>query len=464
MSLTRRTTLRLTLFGTPLLANCGGSNTDPLRRRVDTVVVGAGLAGLVAARELRAAGQDVVIVEARDRVGGRVYASPSAGGHVIEGGGQWAGPTQTALLELADELGIETYPATHEGDVSIVFADMQFTEPNSSEPSNPVARQEYRDAIAAIDREMLRVPRDAPWDAPAELDQVSAMEWLSERVTHSEAIEALEFEVASFLSASLEEISLAWFLFYVHSGGGWAALTDDAQMLRFRGGAFAIADALATSMVDCIELSAPVEAIEQDDAGVWVQTARGPIACDRCIVAMMPRDVERIAFTPALPDSRTQLQRAWVGRAGAKISVVYDRPFWRDRGLSGQGFHVGRNLLTFDNSDPDREEGTLLVFADLDDLPMFESMRQTEIANRLAQLFGEEARAVREYHETDWDDQEWTAGCVSALPPGVLTEFGTALREPVGRIHWAGTETATQWNGYMDGAVRSGKRVAREIT
>jgi monoamine oxidase len=257
---------------------------------------------------------------------------------------------------------------------------------------------------------------------------------------------------------------MLWFLTIVNSAGGLRRLSDvsgGAQEARFVGGAQAISSAIAEELGDRIKLEAPVTRITSSTSSVEVESGGKSIDAQIAIVAMMPGDAERIRFSPELPAQRRELQSRWVASAGAKATVRYSGPFWRDQGLSGTAFSSDHAVgFVIDITPPDQPEGWVAIF--LDHLPPGRTPRDV-IIEGLTLLFGPRAADPLSVDVHDWSADPWTAGCVSALPPGVLTALGDALRAPVGRIHWAGTETADRWIGYMDGAVRSGQRVASEV-
>jgi monoamine oxidase len=195
-----------------------------------------------------------------------------------------------------------------------------------------------------------------------------------------------------------------------------------------------------------------------------VESAAGRVVARQVIVAMMPADVQRIAFDPPLPASRARLQQQWGTGSGMKVHLQYPTPFWRSQGLAGQAFSTGTlTQFTFDASPPDALSGVLLVFVDEQRVPRNPLQRRLAIVAEIAATFGPAAAAPIGYLEQNWSLQAWTAGCVSPLPPGLISRDGPSLREPLGRLHWAGTETAEVWNGYMDGAVRAGQRAAQAV-
>jgi monoamine oxidase len=152
-----------------------------------------------------------------------------------------------------------------------------------------------------------------------------------------------------------------------------------------------------------------------------------------------------------------------------KAHCVYDHPFWREDGLSGQVTSSGEMVqFTFDNSPESGTPGVLVAFIEGDAGRQWgratAADRRQAVLACLAKYFGPRAAEPREYLERAWQDEEYTRGCYGGLmPPGAWTSYGAALREPIGRIHWAGTETAAVWSGYIDGAVRSGERAALEV-
>ncbi len=433
---------------------------DKMSRTVDVVIIGAGLAGLTAAAELRKAGRSVCVVEARERVGGRTLDYSIGGGHVVEGGGQWIGSTQTEILALARQLGIESFPTYTQGKIVLHFNGVRFSVDNLDE-SHAVSAAKYR-----LDQMALTVPLNTPWTAAqaTEWDNLSVADWLTGNVNNVEVRQSIELEIQSFLPAPAQDISLLYFLFYVHSAGGLQALNSGAQEFRFKGGPQALSKKLAQLLDDDLVLDSPVSEIVQTSTAVKVFSRRASITARKVVVAMMPADIQRIRFSPALPQQRRVLNAEWQGAAGFKVNVIYSKPFWRTQGLSGFALSdSGPVSSTFDNSPPDAARGVLLGFVEKSAAAADADTRRRDILKALARLFGREALAPQSYIEMDWSKERWTGGCVSILGPNVLTQHGAVLRQPFQRVHWAGTETSDVWNGYMEGAVRSGKRVAIEL-
>ena len=443
-------------------------------RQTDVVIVGAGLAGLAAARTLTAAGVDVIVLEARERVGGRVYTRPAGDGTLLDLGAQWIGPTQQRIAALAEAVGAETFPTYVDG-MNIEYRDGQRATYAGAIPMNdPVATMETVETLLELNLMAQDVPLDAPWTAEraAEWDAQTVASWMEAHVSSPIARMWLTLGVQAVFSAEPRDLSLLHFLFYVHSGGSLNELisvTRGAQERRFREGAQSIADRVAAQLGARVILNAPVHTIAQDDQGVRVESDGVTVTGNYAIIAIPPTLAGRLCYRPKLPAHRDQLtQRVPMGTV-IKVQCLYATPFWRDDGLSGQvASDSGIVRVTFDNSPESGSPGVLLSFIEGDEGRVWgrRSMdeRRAAVLECLVRYFGDKAAAPLEYVEQNWAEEEYTRGCYAGyLPPGVMTMYGDALREPIGRLHWAGTETGTVWNGYMDGAVQSGERAAAEV-
>jgi monoamine oxidase len=446
----------------------------PGRPEVDVIVVGAGLAGLVAARQLVAAGRSVLVIEARDRVGGRTVNASIGAGKVTEMGGQWVGPTQERLLALASELGVETFPTYHEGrnllDLRGKIRRYKGTIPRLA----PHVLFDIDRARRKVRRAAERVPADAPWSAPKaeELDSKTLATWIRKAARTKKARSLLEIAIGTVMGTGTAEPSALWMLSYVSSAGGFDALIDvegGAQQDRFVGGSQRISQRLAEELAEAVVLAAPVRRIAQDGAGIDVDADGLQARAQRAIVTVPPPLAARISFAPSLGGRRDQLTQRMAHGALTKCAAVYSEPFWRAEGLSGQAVSdSGPVTTTFDNSPPDGSPGILLGFITgaeaVRHARRSEADRRRVVLECFERLFGEQAAKPGIYLETAWAEEEWSrGGPVFSFAPGALVHCGEALRQPAGRIHWAGAETATVWCGYMDGAVRSGERAAEEV-
>lgn len=444
-------------------------------RAADVAVVGAGFAGLAAADRLRAAGASVVVLEARDRVGGRVCNDALDDGTPIDVGGQWVGPTQHRALALIERFGLRTFPTHATGDSLLERRNGQLVRYRGNIPRiNPVVLADVGQAQARLDAMAKRVPLSAPWTAARaeRWDGMTFATWLRRNVATREARDLLALAVAAVWACEPQDLSLLHLLFYTHSGGRFDDLigtAGGAQEQRVVGGTVQMTERLAEALGDAVVLGAPVRRIAADDDGVTVTADGTTVRAARVIVALAPTLAARIDYAPALPAARDQLtQRVPMGSV-IKCMAVYDEPFWREDGLSGQAASVeGPARVVFDNTPADGGPGVLLGFLEGRHArtlsPATGAERRDAVVGTFARLFGARAGRPRSYLERDWSLEPWSRGCYGGkLGPGAWTGFGPALRAPVGRVHWAGTETAERWSGYIDGAISSGEREADAV-
>jgi monoamine oxidase len=458
----------------------------------DVAIVGAGLAGLVAARQLAAAGVRPLVVEARDRVGGRVLNEEIGDGKVVEVGGQWIGPTQDRIAALAAELGVGTFPTYDAGRHVIEMRGRRATFAGSftdaglglvrdlSEAISPLALADFEQARVRLDRMARQVPLEAPWEAPkARLwDGQTFATWVRRNTGTAAARSLFELATEAVWAAEPADVSLLHVLFYTRSGGGFNSLVGTgggAQQDRFHGGSQRIALLLAEQLgSERVRLGSPVRRVEHGEAGVVVHAAGGSggslsVRARRGVLALPPTLAGRIDYDPPLPALRDQLTQRMPQGSVIKTMAIYEEPFWRSDGLSGQATSdVGPARVLFDNSPPDGRPGVLLGFLEgrfarhWAARPAAE--RREAILAGHTRLLGPRAAKPVGFVERVWAEEEWTRGCYGCLmTTGGWTEYGRALREPTGPLHWAGAETATVWNGYMDGAVSSGERAAAEV-
>jgi monoamine oxidase len=434
-------------------------------RKVDVAVVGAGLSGMSAARRLRRAGHSVVVLEARNRPGGRVINGSIGGGKIVELGAEFRGPGQDHLDALIKASGARTFPTFATGDPTVHF-------------EGQILRVDALAEVAAVAVGLQamadEVPVDSPQSAPhaAEWDAQTLGTWITENTSPGLA-RAFLLELGGFaLGCNSTELSLLCFLSLVAAHGGvlkLGGIQGGNQQDRIVGGTQVLTDYLAKKLGDAIVLRAPVRVIDQTGGRVKVTTDAGAVQAGHVIVTVPPTLAGRIAYTPQLSALRDQFtQRAPMGYA-IKSFAVYPTPFWRDAGLSGMWFsNVGPSSFGFDNTPPEGTPGVLLGFLESDQGRHWgakpEGERRAAFAAQLGTLFGDQASRPASYVEMNWATQQWTRGCSSYfLPPGMLTEYGAVMRAPVGRIHWAGTETGTDHWGLMDAAISTGERAADEV-
>lgn len=449
-----------------------GSGTD---ETCDVVVVGAGLAGLAAARRLHEQGLDVLVLEARDRVGGRTLSQVQDDGRLIELGGQWVGPTQDAVLDLIAELGLETFVQYSDG-ANLQASHGELLRYHGAIPTgDPVQAADLMEAMVDLTTTAMELDPAAPWTHPAAsfLDSTTVETWIASQVYSDGAKDWLRTLTRALFPAEPGEISLLHALFYIRSGNGLEKMIgtiNSAQERRITRGSQRLSEGLSAMVGDeRVRLECPVTRIDHDPSGVVVHHDQGTVRARRAIVAIPPTLAGRIRYSPPMPGLRDQLtQRSFMGSA-IKVNLVYPTPFWREEGLSGHmTADQGLVQLTFDQTHPDHPEGVLVAFIDSAAARVAARLtpeeRRTRTLDDLARVFGEQAREPIAYYEKAWLEDEWSRGCyVGIMAPGTWSTLGEALREPVGPIHWAGTETATIWNGYMDGALHSGYDAADAV-
>lgn len=440
---------------------------------VDVCVVGAGLAGLAAADAARAGGRSVIVLEARDRVGGRLLEGVLGGIVPVDLGGQWMGAGHTRLAALASRLGIASFPTWDEGDHVLGLGGRLRRYSGTIPRLGPLVLLDLELARRRIDRLARRVPAEAPWDAEPSFDGQSFESWMRRHMRTRSARTLLTVAGRTVWGAEPAELSLLHVLFYASAAGGINRLVDTdggAQQDRFDGTAHGVAAALAGTLGDAVRLEQPVRAVRRSSEEVIVESASLRVRAGRVVLALPPALTERIAFDPPLPGARRQLaQRMPLGNV-TKIQLLYDEPFWREDGLSGAGVSgEGPVTLTFDSSPRNGSAGVLTGFVGGADARAFAGLSSSErreaVLRDVAALFGGRAAHPEDLAERAWADEPWSGGGpVSNFGPGGWTACGPALRAPLGRIHFAGTETATVWCGYMEGALQSAERVVAELT
>lgn len=445
------------------------------RAAMRVVIVGAGLAGLTAAVDLAAAGAQVTVLEARDRVGGRMHGIPVSEGVVADGGAAYLGQRHTELLATlaTHKLGLASTAMT--GDSTFLLSDRRTTTAGRVPPLDAVALGDLFDRLEGL---VEQVRPEAPWESPGaeHLDRLTVADWVTDAVTHPDARTFFPLFIGEMMAADPATISVLHMAFYLRSGGGIRylnAFEGGAQQWRIDGGAHLLCQSLADLLGDRVRLRHPVRSIGQDADGAVVHTvsdqdgAQSLFRADQVIVATPPLLAQQIDFWPPLPAPRATTA---TGRGCAiKVHMGYQAPIWRESGLSGWSVSADGPLLsTVDDSPPDESAGVLTGFvtgaaaSDFSTLPDAEQ-RDTALAH-VRRLFPELPPPTR-CTVTDWLAEKYSRGCYAALfGPGDWMRLGPTLTEPHGRVHWAGTETSLEFFGLMEGAIRSGRRAAAELT
>jgi monoamine oxidase len=440
----------------------------------DVVVVGAGFSGLAAARAIAKAGKSVIVLEARDRVGGKVLNHVLEDGDITEAGGTYIGPTQTRMAALATEYGVATYPTYDTGKTVTVIGGTW-----SEDGYPPALLAEYGKLAGLLDAMSREVPVGAPWTATnaAEWDSITLYSWLVANDASADALEVFS-SLADLWGAETRDVSLLFALYYIAAAGNETTpgtlerlqdIANGAQQLRFVGGSQLLAQLIAKQLGNSVIFKAPARAILWSDNGVTVISDTLTVQAKQIILAISPALAAGIQYKPKLPTQRAQFLQRYPMGSLIKVEAVYSTPFWRAAGFSGVSVMApGPVRSTFDNSPPSGHSGILIGFVGGARARAWSTLsaadRRAAVLGGFAAAFGDAALNPTEYFEFEWPAKQWSrGGPVGYAGPGVLLDYGTTIREPVGPIHWAGTEASTFWNGYMEGAVRSGERAALEV-
>jgi monoamine oxidase len=474
------------IAGTPAQA-LAAKHTRP-RKTADVIVVGAGLAGLTAARKVRAAGHWVILMEAQNRVGGRTLSEDIGGGEVADLGGTFIGPTQDHIAALVKELGIPTFPTYNTGDNVYIRSDgrretfASNTPVFGTAPSDPEIAGDIVTVVAQLDSMAAEIDVNKPWAHPkaALWDSQTLDSYVRQNSTgNQEFLDLVSAACEPIFGAEPREISLLYTLFYIASSGNEQNVgtfernfntQGGGQESRIEGGAQLISIKMAQQLGKRVMLNAPVRRIDQGRFGVRVWSDKFYVSGKRAILAMPPAIAGRILFHGGMTDLRDQLMQRIPQGTLRKFEAIYEKPFWRDKNLSGQCIsNLGPIKVTFDASPKDATPGVVLGFIGGTEARNW-TVRPADERKKACldqlQLFFDDAQAqnVTAVYEKDWAADGWARGCpVGVMAPGTLLDYGPTLRAPLGKIHWAGTETSNYWCGYMDGAVRSGERAAAEV-
>ncbi|MBV9870519.1 MAG: flavin monoamine oxidase family protein [Frankiaceae bacterium] len=475
-TVTRRGLLGASVAG-GVLASTPGSNATAVtlskrRHDVDVVIVGAGLAGLSAATELHRRGHSVVVLEARDRVGGRNLDLDIGQGKVVEMGGEWTGPGQDRVQALAKRLGIKTFETYATGD-SIYYANGKATRYTGDiPPADPAALAELEVAIVSLNNMASTVSARRPWQASqaGAYDIQTIEQWGYAQCHTPEARQLLNVAIRGVYGEDATQISLLDLLAAIDGvGGDFNTLIGSAQSIRFVGGPQQMSKRLAKHLGSRVKLQHVVTRIDHDHAHVTAHTTHAEFR-GRAMVLAVPKPIlGTIHFTPELPPAYVQFfQRQPMG-ATIKINAIYDKPFWRKDGLNGSVVSdTGPIEVVYDNSPPDGSPGVLVGF--MEGSEGRANFAKSQAARRHAAIacfvryFGAAAAKPTTVHEMVWAKERYTQGAYGTFsPPGVLTGLGKYVESSVGRMHFAGADFSPRWAGYMDGAIRSGESAAAAI-
>lgn len=440
----------------------------------DVAIVGAGAAGLTAANDLRKAGLSVVVLEARERVGGRLWTE-EIDGAMLELGGQWVSPDQHALIETLADLGLETYERYRDGDSVYVGPNGEARRFRGEMfPVAPETERVIDEITERLDAMVAEIDPDRPWahERAAEWDAISWDAWLRQQTDDDEAVRNLAFATGSaMLTKPTHSFSLLQSLLMAASAGSYSHLVDADFILdkRVVGGLQQVPLRLAERLGEDVLLNQPVRTIEYTDAGAVLRTDELTVRARRVVLAVAPVLYNRITFVPPLPRLKHQMHQHFSMGFVIKVHAVYDRPFWREQGLSGTAFSPYElSHEAYDNTNHEDERGTLVAFVSdrtADDLfRLSADERRERILESLSHYYGPQAKEPIVYYESDWGSEEWTRGAYAAsFDLGGLTRYGAEQLELVDPLHVACSDLAGLGYQHVDGAIRMGHRVADEI-
>jgi monoamine oxidase len=442
-------------------------------RSCDVVIIGAGLSGLYAARRMRAAGIDVLVLEAQNRVGGRTLTEHLDDKTFIDHGGQWASDGQDGLFALADALGVALFPIWHEGQTVDWYRGSRSTYQGLFPPDDPQAEPQARQAVKALTGMANTLSLETPWTAPnaANWDSQTLDGWIAANLTSARARVAIKRGIEGVFAGGPGQTSLLAALFCLNSAQDLIrhfATAGHGPDRRFVGGAQQLSEKMAAALGERVILNACVSRVEHGSDAVSVAAGELCVRAKRAIITLPPTLAGRLRYTPALPAARDHLtQRTPMGWV-IKVHCLYPTRFWRDDSLSGAvTSDEGAMRATADNSPPSGAPGILVGFIEgeqarrLAPVPVAE--RRAAVLKDFVRYFGAKAADPLLYREKCWGDDEFARGAYGGYwTQGIWTAYGPALRAPIGRLHWAGTETSDVWNGKMEGALRSGERAAAE--
>lgn len=435
---------------------------------VDVVIVGAGLSGLAAGWELRKHGKSFAILEAQNRIGGRILTITHQDS-TIDLGAQWISPFQPRIQSLLKFFNIKTIPSYKQGKT---IYDLHNKRMLSSKTSPPVSPQGMLDLFLTrkkIHQLTKLIKKEGLLHSPLmrEYDALTMDSWIERQMFSKYGKAFFRIFCEELSSLELSEFSFLDILWFIQSAGGMDQILT-AEDMWITNGAQTLPLRMAKIMQDHIYLNQPVRKIEWRDSGATVHTDSECWTSKKVIVAIPPAFSAKIQYNPPLPALREQLcQRVGQGSI-IKSVIVYNTPFWREDGLSGSSYYdCGPIRATMDSTTPGQPHGVLTALIggkyarSLGRLT--KEARRKEIIACIAHLFGSKALEPISVYEKDWAEDSWARGGYAAhFATGVISEYGSALTDPVGPIHWAGTETANEWRLYMEGAIESGERAAKE--
>ncbi|XP_072901613.1 amine oxidase [flavin-containing] [Hemitrygon akajei] len=447
--------------------------------KCDVIVIGGGISGLSAAKLLTESGQKVVVLEARDRVGGRTFTTRNKNVNYVDLGGAYVGPTQNRILRLSKEMGLETYKVNEVERLVHYVKGKSYPFTGPFPPMwNPLAYMDYNNLWRTLDNMGKEIPVEAPWKAPhaEQWDKITMQQLFDKLCWTKVAKHFATLFVNVNVTSEPHEVSALWFLWYVKQCGGTTRIfstTNGGQERKFVGGSGQISERLMNCLGDSVKLEKPVIRIDQTQDKVVVETLDHELFEAKYIISAIPPALSlKIHYEPPLPPMRNQLiQRVPMGCV-IKCMVYYKDNFWRKKNYCGSMIIQDEESpigITLDDSKPDGSFPAIIGFILARKARHLVNLTKEERLQKICEIYAkvldsEEALHPIHYEEKNWCEEQYSGGCYTAyFPPGIMTQYGKILREPFQKIYFAGTETATEWSGYMEGAVQAGERAAREV-
>ncbi|CAN9246433.1 unnamed protein product [Alternaria alternata] len=460
--------------------------TGTIHPHVDVAIIGAGFSGLTAAKELQAANKSIVVLEAYDRVGGRVFDDKFPDGTVTYRGAQFVGAAQTNMVAMAKEMGVELIPTYNNGSTVLFINNTRskFSSDSSVTGDLPVDAASLTQVATT---EMLlndlasEINPVAPWNHSRanEWDSQTFASWLDTKNLSSTARFVFDLAASTGFCEESGEVSFLSTLLSIGTSrnetgsGSFNQVTssvDGAELMICKGGCQSIAIKISELLgSEHVKLNAPVRIVRKTEHGYEISTDAGTVTSKKVVVAMPPVMSSRIQWVPPMPAGRDQISQRMPMGSVAKAIAKYKTPFWRADGLNGQAFsNTGLVVSTYDVSPEDGSSGVLLAFIPADQARKIDGKShkdiQAMVTKDFVNIFGPKASAATDWIIQQWDQEEYTRGGYNSnFPPGTLTKYGPYIATPFKGIHFAGVETSLFWRGYMDGAISAGKRVAAEV-
>ncbi|WNF38226.1 FAD-dependent oxidoreductase [Bacillaceae bacterium IKA-2] len=436
---------------------------------VDVVIIGAGLAGLATAFELKKNHLSFVVLEARDRPGGRIESIVTDENVCIDMGAQWIGKNHYRVKKLLSQFRLDTVSTYRKG--KQIYAYNEKITYQKRPPISALSLLDVHLFTRRLNKISSFIKPSSPWENTftKQFDEITMEQFLQSNMHTRAGKNYYRLFIEELLCTKLYEVSALDFLWLISSAGSIQNIRASEE-LSIKGGAGRLVERIAATISEKIHFESPVSTIRSEaENRVYVYSKNQCWKAKKVIVAVPPNLQSRITFEPPLPATRAQLIERAPLPAVMKINLIYEKPFWRDLGLSGITYSdKGQIKMTIDSSPKDGEVGILTIISSGDSTRELANhspeKRKIIVLTALTRLFGPSANKPSQYFEKNWAEEEWTRGGYGVhFAPGVITSLGKTLVKSIGPIHWAGSETASLWRLYMEGAVQSGQRAAQEV-